>query len=200
VSVQLFVEGGSKGPLSTKCRAGFTAFLKRAGFVDQMPKIWSCGSRDDAYNDFCTAIKNGEQAILLVDSEAPVSTPADRANPWLHVGNRQGDGWEKPNGVTDDELHFMVQCMEAWFLADKEALSSYFKKKFHVNSLPKGSNIEAISKNDIYNGISKATKKTQKGEYGKGKHSFEILALIDPNKVKIASPYANRFLNTLMSL
>jgi len=57
-----------------------------------------------------------------------------------------------------------------------------------------------ISKNDIYRGLSRATKETRKGEYRKGKHSFEILALIDPEKVILASPYAKYFLKALHAL
>ncbi|MDQ6996157.1 MAG: DUF4276 family protein [Mariprofundus sp.] len=200
MSVKLFVEGGAKGPLSTKCRAGFASFLQQAGFAGHMPKVFSCGSRQEAYNDFCTAIGNDEKAILLVDSESSVSAAADKAKPWLHVQSRAGDGWARPAGVADDQLHFMVICMEAWFLTDKEALSSYFGQNFNVNALSKRNDIELISKSDIYLGLSQATKNTKKGEYGKGKHSFEILAQIDPEKVRRASPYADRFLNTLNHL
>jgi len=200
VSVKLFVEGGAKGPLSTKCRAGFASFLKRAGFAGDMPKVLSCGSRQEAYNDFCTAIENGERAMLLVDSESLVSTTAKQAKPWSHVKSRADDGWAKPAGTNDDELHFMVICMEAWFLADKESLESYFGQYFNMQALPKHSDIELVSKSDIYRGLSRATRDTKKGEYGKGKHSFEILAQIDPEKVRKASPYADRFLNALNHL
>jgi len=200
VSVFLYVEGGAKGNLARECRKGFSKFLESAGLKGRMPRVVACGCRKDAYDDFCTAINAGKKAILLVDSEAPVVTPIDNANPWLHVKNRQGDGWVKPANVTDDELHFMVQCMEAWFLADQTALGTYFGQSFNNNALPKHADIESIRKKDIYDSLSQATRNTQKGEYGKGKHSFEILALIDPNKVRLASPYADRFLNTLTSL
>jgi hypothetical protein len=36
-----------------------------------------------------------------------------------------------------------------------------------------------------------------KAPYGKGEHSFKLLALIDPTKVANASPWANRFINEL---
>ncbi|MDX8404678.1 MAG: DUF4276 family protein [Mariprofundus sp.] len=200
MSVFLYVEGGAKGSLARECRKGFSQFLNQAGLKGRMPKVFACGSRREAYENFCTAIKIGKKAILLVDSEASVATSADQAKPWQHVKNRQGDGWEQPAGVTDDDLHFMVLCMEAWFLADKDLLASYFGQNFNVNALPKGSDIENISKADLYNGLSRATKGTKKGAYGKGRHSFEILALIDPDKVSSASPYAERFLKTLNSL
>ena len=74
------------------------------------------------------------------------------------------------------------------------------RQDFNVNVLPKHSDIELINKPDIYHGLCQATKDAQKGGYEKGKHSFEILALIDPNKVRLACPYANRFLTTLEKL
>lgn len=39
-----------------------------------------------------------------------------------------------------------------------------------------------------------ATKKTQKGQYSKGRHSFEILERINPYKVIERSKWANRFI------
>jgi len=200
VSVYLYVEGGAKGSLARECRKGFSQFLSKAGCKGRMPKVFACGSRREAYEDYCTAVKAGKKAILLVDSEMPVEISADKAKPWEHVKNRQGDGWAKPATVTDDHLHFMVICMESWFLADKDALASYFGQYFNINALPKRSDVENVSKADVYNALFQATKDSQKGEYGKGKHSFKILGLINPEKVKSASPYAKRFLNTLSGL
>jgi len=197
VSVFLYVEGGAKGSLARECRKGFSNFLEHAGLSGRMPRVVACGCRKDAYDDFCTAINDGKKAILLVDSEASVATSIENAEPWQHVKNRQGDGWVKPVNVADNELHFMVVCMESWFLADKKSLASYFGQGFNMNVLPKHSDIELISKHDIYHGLCQATKGTQKGEYGKGKHSFEILALIDPRQVRLNSPYADRFLAAL---
>jgi len=200
VSITLYVEGGAKGALATQCRKGFSLFLKRAGFEGNMPRVVACGGRSSAYNDFCTAKKEGKKAILLVDSEAPVADSASRAKPWDHVKNRVGDEWEKPSGATDDDLHFMVQCMEAWLIADKKNLSVYFGRGFNESALPKNQDIEKVGKQDLYKGLSLATKNTQKGEYRKGKHSFEILGELCPNKVRLASPYADRFLNNLLAM
>jgi len=194
VSITLYVEGGAKGALATECRRGFAQFLEKAGLKGKMPRVVACGPRNTAYHDFCIAKKLGKNAILLVDSEAPV---ADQPEPWNHVKNREGDGWEKPIGTNDDELHFMVECMEAWFMADKAVLADYFGSGFNENDLPKQRNIEKISKKDLYSALSKASKKSRKGEYGKGKHSFQILGRICPDKVKGASPYADRFIKKM---
>jgi len=34
--------------------------------------VVACGSRQMAYEDYCVAVRNGQPAMLLVDSEAPV--------------------------------------------------------------------------------------------------------------------------------
>lgn len=45
----------------------------------------------------------------------------------------------------------MVQCMENWFMADKECLALFFGQGFNVNALPNNPNIEAILTTDIFN-------------------------------------------------
>ena len=128
--VKLYVEGGGdSAALKTACREGFARFLEKAGLSGHMPRIVACGGRQDAFDSFCTALKNGEPALLLVDSEAPVAFAAQLGDatvkdvrsqwlPWLHLLHRPGDGWEKPAGAQDMQCHLMVQCMESWLLAD----------------------------------------------------------------------------------
>lgn len=75
--MKLYVEGGGDAAaLKTACREGFAKFLGKAGLAGRMPRIVACGSRADAYDSFCTAIRNGEAAMLLVDSESPVLSEA----------------------------------------------------------------------------------------------------------------------------
>lgn len=198
---KLFVEGGGEGgALKTECRKGFRLFLEKAGLRGRMPRIVACGGRQDAYDQFCTAnasAGNGGTALLLVDSEARVATPADSAKPWEHVKERKGDGWTQPKDATDDDLHFMVECMESWFLADKEALESFFGKEFNRGALPANPQVEQVSKGDVLKGLKKASHDTKQGAYGKGAHSFKILACIDPAKVREVAPYVERFLSHL---
>jgi len=198
---KLFVEGGGDNDaLKTECRKGFRKFLEKAGLEGRTPRIIACGGRSRAYDQFRVAIDmagDDDVFILLVDSEAPVAAPAESPRPWGHVKNREGDGWDKPNGATDDDLHFMVECMESWFLADQQTLESFFGQGFRQGALPANPQVEKISKTDIYNGLKSATRDTQKGVYGKGAHSFKILAVIDPIKVREAAPYAARFLDHL---
>lgn len=209
--VKLYVEGGGdSNALKTACREGFSKFLGKAGLAGRMPRVVACGSRADAYDSFCTAISNGEAAMLLVDSEAPVVADAqqgdgatredwERWQPWLHLKQRQGDGWEKPISSDDMQCHLMVQCMEAWLLADRETLKRFFGQGFRESSLPAAANpIEKTGKQQLYDALAKATSGCKtKSAYGKGEHSFKLLALVAPAKVVAASPWARRFIETL---
>jgi hypothetical protein len=205
--VKLYVEGGGDASSSkTACRNGFSEFLKKAGMRGMMPRIVACGSRRDAYDSFCTAVKNGEDAALLVDSEAPVdgrhqTGTSDTWQPWAHLVEQEGESWAKPQTSEDTQCQLMVQCMENWFLADKEVLSSFFGQGFNNHKLPKTPNgAEVIAKQKVHKCLSEATANCKtKDRYGKAKHSFKILALISPDKVTGQSPWALRFVEKLKS-
>lgn len=198
--ISIYVEGGAKGSLEIRCRKGFREFFEKAGFQGRMPNIHPCGSRNEAFKDFERAIsraKPDEFIVLLVDSESPIQTSPDKV--WDHVKTRQGDQWHKPPNATAEHLHLMVECMEAWFLADKTCLSAYFGQGFKAEKLPQGANIEKITKATIYDGLKRATENCKtKAVYGKGAHSFDLLGRIEPNKVKEASDYAKRLIETLL--
>ena len=77
----------------------------------------------------------------------------------------------------------MVQCMEAWFLADKEALEGYFGSGFSRNALPQEPEIEAVAKADIEHGLREATRRTSKRRYGKVRWSRFVGQSEGENKV-----------------
>ena len=194
--IKVIVEGGGETKLlKSKCRQGFSKFFSKAGMEHQKPSVIASGSRRSAFDDFRAAVhraKKDEFIVLLVDSEDPI---AAGSSPWQHLKAR--DKWDQPSGATDDQVHLMVQCMEAWFLADKDCLVAYYGNGFNQNALPARHDIEKIAKNDILNGLKNATRsRVSKGQYGKGQHSFDILAQI-PDKVIAASPYAKRLVDTL---
>lgn len=194
---RIFVEGGDKGQLAQKCRQGFSRFFEKSGLGERKPRIVSCGTRGAAYEDFCHALSRaGEKDIylLLVDSEAAVGVGQEQV--WAHVKNRQGDGWDQPADANAEMLHFMVECMENWFLADHQALGKYFGQGFRGASLPKQRNVESVAKNEVYSALRRATENCDtKGTYSKGKHSFALLESIDPAKVEVAAPFAKRVLD-----
>jgi Domain of unknown function (DUF4276) len=201
--VKLFVEGGGDSKLLRKeCRNAFSEFLSKAGCAGKMPRIVACGDRRSAYEDFCTAVANGEEALLLVDSEFAVAD-AHQAGashdwlPWHHLAQRAGDGWQRPLTATESQCHLMVECMEAWLIADRASLGDFYGQGFRENALPKvATGIETVSKATLYTALADATKDCKpKGAYGKGAHSFKLLAALDPQKVVAASLWAKRFVD-----
>lgn len=202
--VKLYVEGGGDSKaLRSECREGFKTFITKAG-LENRPRIVACGGRRDAFDFFCKAIANGEEAILLVDSEDAVIAQnqhgqPDSWRPWAHLKARVDDGWDKPDDTADTQCHLMVQVMESWFLADPDALKKFFGPGFKENALPADNNaVESIAKQQIYGVLQQVSSNCKtKATYGKGEHSFKLLAMIDPAKVTQASPWAKRFVDEL---
>ena len=193
--MRVYVEGGSRGPLATKCRQGFSEFFKNAGLAGHMPSVVSCGSRDDAFNRFCTALngsKSEAMPILLVDSEDPVRTSGTT---WEHLRSREG--WKRPDDVQKEQAHLMVQCMETWFLADVSTLEDFFGSGFQSSAIADRNDIENILKSDVLRQLNSASRNSKRGAYHKGRHSFDILALIDPAQVTQRSGFARQLVKTL---
>lgn len=203
VTINIYVEGGgNSNRLIVACRKAFRMFFEKLNIRDT-DKIKInfdiCGARSIAFKNFCKGLNNtksNQYHFLLVDSETPVTNPIK----WQHVYLREKDKWKKPNNATEEQLHFMVECMEAWFMADKETLANYYGKEFKKDKLPQHKNIEEIAKQDLENGLIKATRDTKKGEYSKGGHSFDILSQIDAHKVIANSAYAKRLYDELQRL
>jgi hypothetical protein len=91
----------------------------------------------------------------------------------------------------------MVQAMEAWFIADPDALSKFYGQGFQTNSIPRTSNIERIAKDNLEPSLKAATRRTTKGEYQKIQHSSELLQKIDVEKVRLASKHCDRLFTTI---
>ena len=196
VKVKVYVEGGGRAKeLYRRCREAFSQFFRKSHLAGRMPKIIACGSRNDAFDKFRIAFGNkqaDEFVVLLVDSEGPVEPG---------VGSLQHlagcDHWDWPGGVGNEHVHMMVQCMEAWFLADRDSLALYFGSDFNRSALPGRQNIEQIAKGDVLEALRESTRRCRKGRYDKGRHSFEILKQIDPERVFDASPYARSLIKTV---
>ena len=162
-----------------------------------MPRVVACGSRQRAYDQFCAAVDEAEAdsfIVLLVDSEAAVAVSD---SPWEHL--RKRDNWTQPSAAVDDSAQLMVQCMEAWFVADRQSLGAYFGKDFKAAALPKRDDVEAIARSDLERTLRQATRLCSKGKgiYRKGRHSFELLECLDPSKVMESSPHARRLIDML---
>jgi hypothetical protein len=189
VSVRIYVEGGGDQRATlAECRRGFSEFFKKIVPAGSQPRIIPCGSREVTFDAFKTALvqHRDEFVILLVDSEALVQA----TGPWSHLKAR--DNWDQPTTATNDHAHLMVQCMETWFLADVDTLARYYGQGFNRNPLPRRRLIEQVPKAQVEDGLTRATQHTQKGEYHKTRHGFDLLSKIDAKQVRADSPHAER--------
>ena len=196
---RLYVEGGGDGnsALASECREAFSELFKKAG-ITKKPAVTACGGRKRAYDLFCEAHELGVDDVwLLVDAEDVVSSSGSNFNPWDHVKHRVGDGWDRPHGAADEQLHLMNVTMETWLLADRAALIEVLGERLNVAKLPpEGASLETKSKKAVYDALSAATKSTPSHSYAKGSHSFKILANVSPVKLR-QLPWARRFLDEM---
>ena len=199
MSVTIYVEGGGVGdPSLTNCRKGFGKFFERLLPGKDRVKVVACGGRSEAFRNFKMAherVKPGDYVILLVDSEEPVEP---HVSPWDYLRKGKETNGRSLRPLTDDQVHLMVQCMEAWFMADREAVVEHFDKGLKTDDLPSPVNgdIERISKANITAALEKAARKvgkargTEKQGYHKVQDGFPLLEVIDPEKVCRASQHA----------
>ena len=106
---------------------------------------------------------------------------------------------ERPEAPTEDFVFWMVQLMEAWFLADPEALARYYREGFLSNALKKNPKVEEIPKTDVLDCLKQATRHTQKEKYNKTAHAPDILGMLDSEKVRKAAPNCNRLFQELLA-
>ena len=196
--IRLYLEGGGDGSESKAAiRQGFGQFLDPLRQLARARRIrWqvvACGGRNAAFDMFKTAlgIHRGAFNILLVDAEGPVSQ-----TPWTHLLTR--DGWARPT-AGDEQCHLMVQCVEAWLVADRETLREFYGQGFNEHALPANINVEAVDRRDLESGLARATKDTSKGRYHKIHHCSLLLAQLKTTIVRSKATYCDRLFTTLAS-
>ena len=197
MTATLYVEGGGDGrSLRGRFREGWRDFLRSAGVVGRV-KVVRGGGREQTYRRFVTAAASAgssSTALLLVDSEDPV---AAGHTVWQHLAVR--DRWTCPDGVGDDQAFLMVQVMETWFLADRDALRAYFGDGFRAKTIRAWPDLESVPKETVFEALERATAACRQS-YAKGRVSFELLARIDPARVEAACLHARALLDRLRAL
>jgi len=186
-----FEGGGNSAETKAILRQGMSAFLKPLVEMARQRRcrwsVTSCGGRDQALDAFVDALEKDPAAFnfLLVDSETLVT-----ALPRAHL--KQRDGWNL-DAAAEEQVHLMVQCMEAWLVADPEALADYYKQGFNAKALPNRINLEEEPKTQIYAALEAATRHTQKRSYGKIKHASELLRRVNHEKARTRCSHCDRF-------
>lgn len=194
--VAIYMEGGGNSKDGkVALRQGMDALLNPLKAAARSKALhWrlvACGSRNAAFQAFCNAVSASDDAfvMLLVDSEAPVST-----GPRRHLASR--DGWDL-SFADEEAVHLMVEVMETWIIADADALVTYYGQRFRRNALPSRQNLEDVSKSDVERALNHATEQTTKGRYQKIKHASDLLRRIDVNRVRQRCRHCERLFNTV---
>jgi len=194
--IRIYIEGGGDfKDTKADLRRGFSLFLSEIVQMARSKSIkWNiitCGSRNSTFTNWKFALKSHPDAfnILLVDSEGPVA-----GDPWHHLEIREK--WANP-GQGNEQCHLMVQAMEAWIIADQEALATYYGDGFNPNPLPKNPNVESISVPELVAALEVATQNTKKQKYHKTRHAPDILAKIDYKIVCEKAPHCRRLFQTI---
>jgi hypothetical protein len=199
---------------TSSLREGFSKFFQELVDIAKKQKIEfrivMCGSRADTYENFKLSLESNPESfnILLIDSESPISP---HQNSWEHLRNRKEDqSWIRGDNLDydDDQCHLMVQAMEAWFIADIDALKGFYGEGFKEEKIIRGmgnyQNIEQVSPKTLLVWLESATRHSKHGEYDKKTrrpphHALEILKRLNADIVRQTSPYCDRLFNTLIS-
>ena len=119
MEIRIYFEGNKA------LRSGFEIFFSelKVAVREAHSTIELIAARDGPH-DYRKARRSHPQAwnILLQDSEGPL--PTQRVN----------------------DVFWMVELMEAWFLADREALAEYYGKGFRPNAIGNTADVERVSK------------------------------------------------------
>lgn len=144
-------------------------------------KVVSIATGGTPERDFAIAMRKHPAAwnILLRDSEGPLEP-----------------GRSVPQA---DSIFWMVEMMESWFHADKDALAGYYQSGFRKAALSPNPNVEEIPKRDLIDGLKAATKDTTKGKYHKTKHAPALLRAIRPELVRKAAPNCEKLFQTVLN-
>ena len=99
--------------------------------------------------------------------------------------------------VSDDQCQLMVQLMESWLVADRDALRAFYGPGLNENPLPGLADVELIDKADVLGALEDATRRTQKGRYHKIRHGAKLMGRVDVDRVRRAARHCDRLFRTV---
>ncbi len=151
-------------------RSSMRGFLRKAAGNDINLDVTACRDRDRAIARF--GKESAADSLLLIDAEGDD----------LNVLRQRVISRTSFPDATARTL-FMVQLMEAGFLADPSMLEVYYGRGFSLRSLPANPNIENIPKPDVERGLRDASRRCSKGAYDKTTHTPDLLIQLNPTTV-----------------
>ena len=168
-------------------REGFRQFFARLPDPPRIRLVAGCG-REQTMRDFVRGIRDHQESLVLLLVDLDGADPAD-----LCAQLRTRAASLDPQS----QVHFMVQVMEAWFLADRQALRDFYGPGLQEGRLPGNPQVEGIPKQVVLKGLQLATRKAGKGAYHKTRHAPKLLGRLNPQRVAAAAPHCRALLETL---
>jgi len=160
------------------------------GSINGRLELIAGGGREQTTSVFRAALSQHRNSflVLLLDSEVG-----------YHDGLRSEIKRKLGAKIRHDQVFWMVQAMEAWFLADRQTLRDYYGRGFKEKALPANPNVETIPKPDLLRCLNDATRKSGPGAYldNKAAHAIEILWKLRPVPVRAAAPKCEELFQVL---
>ena len=195
--VNIYFEGSID--LTPGFRRLFDRHVERARRRGIKFNLYAGGSRYETVKDFLDSCRSNPSYlnILLIDSESAVSDVRRSIR-----ALRRHRVWEAGVRCEDGQINFMVQAMEAWFVADRRALVSYFGNRFNANALPSPQNAESIPPNNLVAAIQRGLRRQGRGgrrynRYNKVVDGAALLGLLDHDTVSRHCSHFRRLMDFL---
>ena len=159
----------------------------------------SGGPNAETVKDFLRSCRQNpsDLNVLLVDSEGPAPSAAAAIQ-----GLRSRNYWDANAAVDDGQINFMVQAMEAWFIADRRALTSHFGNRFSADGLPSPRNAESMPVEQLTDSINQALRAVggrRRRKYDKARDGARLLESLDETAVRRNCPSFGRLMDFLSS-
>lgn len=159
----LFIEGSSETK-NGNLRKAFGKLLEQK-LKGNMPRI-KMGDDKHKTLDFYNNYDERSKAFVLIDLDEDES----KKNEQLKQSNLS---------VENDNVYFMIQEMEAWFISQSNILISYFGNEVE-NRIPKGDPKKITKPSQVLYEIAKDTKRKK---YHKVRDAEQLLQLLDANQL-----------------
>ena len=178
---------------SSNLRPGFSqlfqSHVNRARAKRLRFKLVAGGPGTETIKDFLRFCSTEPSSlnVLLIDSEGPVTDTIR----YISDSIRSLSMWNAGVSCSDEQIHLMVQAMEAWFVADPQSLSRRFGQNYSTRHLPSPESAETVSTADLLTAIRRGLPQSRRRRgYDKVSDGVELLRLID---VEVVSQHCGHF-------
>ena len=190
-AIRLYIEGDSE------LRPGFIHFfgrqIKQAGEMGIRFEVRLTGSTEKTLGAFLIANHENpdDLNVCLIDSDR-----SEDGTLWQELlqHKAQHPRWRRLRKPDREQAHWMIQAMEAWFLADREALRRHFGSRLRERQIP-NSNAEEVSNPKRV--LRRASASRPERRYHETRDAPELLRRLNIEKVRQAAPACERLLRTL---